>query len=63
MASHQCTYRCHASWLSCQLRANNTGGVYVCKVYWDSQLGEDLHQAGWKADMLDGKLFELVEAP
>ena len=50
---------------NCQLRTdrrNGTGGVYVCKEHWDSQLGEDLHQAGWKADQLDGKLSDLVEA-
>ena len=48
---------------NCQLRTDSTGGVYVCKDHWGVQLGEDLHQAGWKADLLDDKLSDLVEAP
>ena len=47
---------------NCQIRTDGTDGVYVCKEHWDSQIGEDLHLAGWKADQLDGKLSDLVEA-
>ena len=43
---------------NCLLRSG--AGTYVCKKHWHSKLGEGLHQAGWNADLLDGKLSELV---